>query len=144
MAEEEQKTNDRTIDKEMMDRLIIIHNTIKNGGDSRPESLALLCNASKITIYRDIKTLKGLSNNSLDFDRTKKQYFYKDKNFELTNNSISADEVFALAKAKILLSNLSKDTAIYKEISNSIIVYHNIIIRCFIIFIISNYNFSFF
>ena len=38
MAEEEQKTNDRTIDKEMMDRLIIIHNTIKNGGDSRPES----------------------------------------------------------------------------------------------------------
>nr|WP_318706724.1 WYL domain-containing protein [uncultured Treponema sp.] len=118
MAEEEQKTNDRTIDKEMMDRLIIIHNTIKNGGDSRPESLALLCNASKITIYRDIKTLKELSNNSLDFDRTKKQYFYKDKNFELTNNSISADEVFALAKAKILLSNLSKDTAIYKEISN--------------------------
>ena len=82
-----QKLNppERTLNKKMLERLIIIHNAIKAGMYPDVPSLQkLYCEQtgySKVgeaTIYRDIDLLRTYFHAPLEFDREKGGYYYFD------------------------------------------------------------------
>lgn len=123
-----QKLNppERTLNKKMLERLIIIHNAIKAGMYPDVPSLQkLYCEQtgySKVgeaTIYRDIDLLRTYFHAPLEFDREKGGYYYFDEKWDFALNNISTEDVFYLSAAKTLLSSF-KGNPIYNSISDVI------------------------
>ena len=119
-------TPQRTLNKKMLERLIIIHNAIKAGMYPDLQKLRkLYCEQtgySKVgeaTIYRDINTLRTYFHAPLDFDKENGGYYYMDDNWDFALNSISTEDVFYLSAAKTLLSNF-EGSPIYNSISDVI------------------------
>ena len=119
-------TPERTLNKKMLERLIIIHNAIKAGMyPDVPRLQKLYCEQtgySKVgeaTIYRDIDLLRTYFHAPLEFDREKGGYFYFDEKWDFALNSISTEDVFYLTAAKTLLSSF-EGSPIYKSISDVI------------------------
>lgn len=121
-----QKQSERALNKKMLERLIIIHNAIKAG--IYPDVLALqklyceqtgYCKVGEATIYRDIDLLRTYFHAPLEFNREKGGYYYFDDKWDFALNSISADDIFYLSAAKILLSSF-EGTPVYKSISEVI------------------------
>ena len=123
---QEQNTPERTLNKKMLERLIIIHNAIKAGMyPDVPRLQKLYCEQtgySKVgeaTIYRDIDMLRTYFHAPLEFDREKDGYYYMDDNWDFALNSISTKDVFYLSAAKTLLSSF-EGSPIYDSISEVI------------------------
>ena len=121
-----QRQPERTLNKKMLERLIIIHNAIKAGMYPDVSRLQkLYCEQtgySKVgeaTIYRDIDLLRTYFHAPLEFDREKGGYYYMDDNWDFALNSISTDDVFYLSAAKTLLSSFER-SPIYDSISEVI------------------------
>lgn len=121
-----QKKSERTLNKKMLERLIIIHNAIKAGMyPDVPRLQKLYCEQtgySKVgeaTIYRDIDMLRTYFHAPLEFNREKGGYYYFDDKWDFALNSISADDIFYLSAAKTLLSSF-EGTPVYKSISEVI------------------------
>lgn len=123
-----QETNipERTLNKKMLERLIIIHNAIKAGMyPDVPKLQKLYCEQtgySKVgeaTIYRDIDLLRTYFHAPLEFDREKGGYHYFDEKWDFALNSISTEDVFYLSAAKTLLSSF-EGSPIYNSISDVI------------------------
>ena len=110
----------------MLERLIIIHNAIKAGMYPNNAKLRrLYCEQTgysevgEATIYRDIFTLQYDFHAPIEFDRQKGGYHYTDENWEFALNKISADEVFYLSAAKMLLSSF-EGSPVYDNIAKAI------------------------
>jgi predicted DNA-binding transcriptional regulator YafY len=123
---QDSKTPERTLNKKMLERLIIIHNAIKAGMYPDLQKLRkLYCEQtgySKVgeaTIYRDIDMLRTYFHAPLEFDREKDGYYYMDVNWDFALNSISTEDVFYLSAAKTLLSSF-EGSPIYDSISEVI------------------------
>ena len=123
---QESNIPERTLNKKMLERLIIIHNAIKAGMyPDVPRLQKLYCEQtgySKVgeaTIYRDIDMLRTYFHAPLEFNREKGGYYYFDDKWDFALNNISADDVFYLSAAKILLSSF-EGTPVYKSISEVI------------------------
>ena len=121
-----QNIPERTLNKKMLERLIIIHNAIKAGMYPDVTRLQkLYCEQtgySKVgeaTIYRDIDMLRTYFHAPLEFDRDNGGYYYMDDNWDFALNSISTDDVFYLSAAKTLLSSF-EGSPIYDSISEVI------------------------
>ena len=120
---EEQKQ----ITKNMLERLIIVHNAIKSGIYPDKEQLRTIykekvgCNEKPgiATISRDIELLRTRFNAPLEWDRFEKGYYYADDNWKFNLNNISTEEIFYLSTVKNLLQSF-KNSPIYEEISNVI------------------------
>ena len=120
------KTPERTLNKKMLEPLIIIHNAIKaRMYPDVPKLQKLYCEQtgySKVgeaTIYRDINTLRTYFHAPLGFDRDKDGYYYIDSKWDFALNNISPDDVFYLSAAKTLLSGF-EGSPIYNSISEVI------------------------
>lgn len=118
--------SERTLNKKMLERLIIIHNAIKAGMyPDVPGLQKLYCEQtgySKVgeaTIYRDIDMLRTYFHAPLEFDREKDGYYYMDDNWDFALNNISTEDVFYLSAAKTLLSSF-EGSPIYDSISEVI------------------------
>lgn len=123
---QEKNTPERTLNKEMLERLIIIHNAIKAGMYPDVQRLQkIYCEQtgySKVgeaTIYRDIDLLRTYFHAPLEFDREKGGYHYFDEKWDFALNSISTEDVFYLSAAKTLLSSF-EGSPIYNSISDVI------------------------
>lgn len=119
-------TPERTLNKKMLERLIIIHNAIKAGMyPDVPKLQKLYCEQtgySKVgeaTIYRDIDLLRTYFHAPLEFDRERGGYYYFDEKWDFALNSISTEDVFYLSAAKTLLSSF-EESPIYNSISDVI------------------------
>ena len=120
-----EKKETRTLNKKMLERLIIIHNAIKSGMYPNNKQLQrLYCEQtgySKVgeaTINRDIDVLRTYFQAPLEYDRKKNGYYYfEDWDFAL--NNISAQDVFYLSAAKTLLSSF-QGSPLYDEIAGVI------------------------
>lgn len=117
---------ERTLNKKMLERLIIIHNAIKAGMyPDVPRLQKLYCEQtgySKVgeaTIYRDIDLLRTYFHAPLEFDREKGEYYYFDEKWDFALNNISTEDVFYLSAAKTLLSSF-EGSPIYNSISDAI------------------------
>lgn len=128
--EQEQKmaknSENRKLNKKMLERLIIIHNLIKSGVyPNVPQIMKYYLQQTgydkigEATINRDIDTLRVRFNAPIEYDREKNGYYYLDDNFEFALNKISQEDVFYLSSVKNMLANI-KNNPIYNEISNVI------------------------
>ena len=120
------KENNRSLNKKMLERVIIMHNLIKSGvypniNHIRRHYLEQTgySTLGEATVYRDIDALRVYFGAPLEFDRGKNGYYYTDETWDLALNNISAKDVFYLAAVKTLLANFS-DTPLYGEISQVI------------------------
>ena len=123
-----QKLNppERTLNKKMLERLIIIHNAIKAGMYPDVTRLKkLYCEQtgySKVgeaTIYRDIDLLRTYFHAPLEFDREKGGHYHFNEKWDFALNNISTEDVFYLSAAKTLLSSF-EGSPIYNSISDAI------------------------
>ena len=79
-------------------------------------------NTSRSTIFRDLALLRATIKDGgfeapIQFDYSKKGYYYTDTNFELVTYDSSLESLVSLATAKIILSDLSNNSPVYKKIS---------------------------
>lgn len=116
----------RTLNKKMLERIIIIHNAIKSGIYPNNEQLRrLYCeqtgysNVGEATINRDIDMLRTYFRAPLEYDRSKGGYYYLDDRWDFALNTLSSQEVFYLSAAKTLLSAFT-GTPLYNAISDVI------------------------
>lgn len=115
----------RTLNKKMLERLIMIHNLIKAGTYPNADRIMKFYEESKgltvsrPTVYRDIQTLQTEFGAPIEYDHYHGGYYYLDDNFEFAVNQITSQEVFYLSAAKTLLSNFD-GSPMYKEISQVI------------------------
>lgn len=102
--------------KAVMRRIHYIDEKISAGRYPNATSLAkeLECNAR--TIQRDIEYMKDSLYAPLEYDHTKKGYYYTEPNFHLKGIPISEGELFALGLAQPLLQQY-KNTPIEKQLS---------------------------
>ena len=120
-----EKKETRTLNKKMLERLIIIHNAIKSGMYPNNKQLQrLYCEQTgydkvgEATINRDIDVLRTYFQAPLEYDRKKNGYYYFE-DWEFALNNISAQDVFYLSAAKTLLSSF-QGSPLYEEISGVI------------------------
>ena len=119
------KEKTRTLNKKMLERLIIIHNAIKSGMYPNNKQLQrLYCeqtgysSVGEATINRDIDVLRTYFQAPLEYDRKQNGYYYFE-DWEFALNNISAQDVFYLSAAKTLLSSF-QGSPLYEEISGVI------------------------
>ena len=113
----ETKKSERMLNKKQLERIIIIHNAIKAGLYPNAEELQKLyleqTGYTKVgiaTIHRTIDALRVNFHAPIEFDRQRDGYYYSDKNFEFSLNSITPQEAFYLSAAKTLLSSICRPT----------------------------------
>lgn len=92
--------------KAVMRRIHYIDEKISAGRYPNATSLAkeLECNAR--TIQRDIEYMKDSLYAPLEYDHTKKGYYYTEPNFHLKGIPISEGELFALGLASLFCSSI--------------------------------------
>ena len=120
--------DNRKLNKNMIERIIIMHNLIKSGVYPNINHIRRhysettgLKQPGEATVYRDIQLLQTRFRAPLEFDRQKNGYYYMDDNWEFALNQIDSKDIFYLTSAKTLLSNFA-DTPLYDEIARLLIL----------------------
>ena len=118
--------DNRKLNKNMIERIIIMHNLIKSGVYPNINHIRRhysettgLKQPGEATVYRDIQLLQTRFRAPLEFDRQKNGYYYMDDNWEFALNQIDSKDIFYLTSAKTLLSNFA-ETPLYDEIAQVI------------------------
>ena len=110
-------------------RMLFIDREIAKGDyPSAPFLAKKYGGVSLITIKRDIDYMRNMLEAPIEYDKTKKGYFYLDRIFRLPLLFINEEEVFAGYVAMKLLSQY-KGTPIYKQVKNIFDYFNNIVIR---------------
>ncbi len=124
MSENKRKT-ERTLNKNIIERLIIITNLIKSGVYPNNKQLRDFYReqtgetVSETTISRDIETLRVYFHAPLEFHRSKNGFYFIDDKWQFALNTISSEEIFYLSAAKTLLAGL-EGSPLYASISSVI------------------------
>ena len=104
-------------------RLLKIEQAIQNLSYPSVERLQEELEVSRRTILRDIDELKNYYNAPIEYDRTRKGYYYSDKTYFVKNMLLSESEIFAVAGILPLMERYNntplKDTItkVYETIS---------------------------
>lgn len=106
-------------DKTQLLRHIFIDRKIREGMRSgiyaNCGSLALEYEVSAKTIMRDIDYLKNQCDSPIDYDASKKGYFYTEANYKMPAVNINASDLFAICLAEKVLEQ-HHDTPIYDKL----------------------------
>lgn len=111
-------TSRKAINHPQLIRISKIHKKILSGVYPNSNELARELETSVITISRDIEFMRDSMAAPIEYDSSKRGYFYSSK-FEMPNYSMSEKDVEILASAKILLSHF-KNTPLYENASGII------------------------
>lgn len=98
----------------MLERISYIHRKIKSGCFPNTKQLSYDLEAGTATISRDIEYMRDRMSAPIEYDFTRKGYFYAENYEPDFQNHLSKKELETLLSAKILLSNY-KNTPIYSE-----------------------------
>jgi predicted DNA-binding transcriptional regulator YafY len=112
----------KTIPKTALHRIYFIDREIASGKYPNTKTLAETYETSIPTISRDIEFMRLMLNAPIEYDFSRKGYYYTKKTFRLPAAFTSAEDMLALGMAKNLLS-LYKNTPIYgaaKELMESV------------------------
>jgi len=96
----------------MLNRIYFIDKEIASGKYPNTRTLAETYETSIPTISRDIEHMKDIMNAPIEYDFTRKGYYYSEKTFRLPAAIATADDMLAIGMAKNLLS-LYKSTPMY-------------------------------
>ena len=102
----------KSIPKTMLNRIYFIDKEIASGKYPNTRTLAETYETSIPTISRDIEYMKDIMKAPIEYDFTRKGYYYSDKTFRLPAAIASAEDMLAIGMAKNLLS-LYKNTPMY-------------------------------
>jgi predicted DNA-binding transcriptional regulator YafY len=108
--------------KTALPRIYFIDGEIASGKYPNTRTLAENYQTGTAAISRDIEYMRDMMNAPIEYDFTKKGYYYTEKTFRLPAAFGSAEDMLALGMAKTLLT-LYKNTPIYnaaKELMESI------------------------
>lgn len=108
------KNTHKNLNRPMLERILFIHRKIAAGYFPSTSDLAREIEAGTATISRDIEYMRDRLLAPIEYDAAQRGYFYA-KEYELPLNSLSAENVSALAVAKQLIS-YCKGTPVYDEI----------------------------
>ncbi|GBU28649.1 hypothetical protein R84B8_02209 [Treponema sp. R8-4-B8] len=112
----------KSIPKTALPRIYFIDREIASGRYPNTRMLAEAYATGTATISRDIEFMRDMMNAPIEYDYTKKGYYYTEKTFRLPATFASAEDMLALGMAKTLLS-LYQNTPIYdaaKELMESV------------------------
>jgi len=105
--------NDRkSIPKTALPRIYFIDREIASGKYPNTRTLAKTYETGTATISRDIEFMRNMLSAPIEYDYTRKGYYYTEKTFRLPAAFASAENMLALGMTKTLLS-LYKDTPVY-------------------------------
>jgi predicted DNA-binding transcriptional regulator YafY len=96
----------------MLNRIYFIDREIASGKYPNTRQLAKAYEAGTATISRDIEFLRDMMGAPIEYDSSRKGYYYSDKSYRLPGAFISSEELLALGIVKNLLS-LYRETPIY-------------------------------
>jgi len=102
----------KNIPKTALPRIYFIDREIASGNYPNTRTLAKTYETGTATISRDIEFMRDMMNAPIEYDYTRKGYYYTEKNFRLPAAFANAEDMLALGMIKTLLS-LYKDTPIY-------------------------------
>jgi predicted DNA-binding transcriptional regulator YafY len=102
----------KNIPKTAMSRIYLIDREIAAGNYPNTRKLAEAYETGTATISRDIDFMRDRMNAPIEYDFTRKGYYYTEKTFRLPAAFTGAEDMLALGMTKTLLS-LYKDTPIY-------------------------------
>jgi len=112
----------KSIAKTALARIYFIDREITSGKYPNTPALAKAYEVGTATISRDIEFMRDRLNAPIEYDYTRKGYYYTEKTFRLPAAFASAEDMLALGMAKTLLS-LYQNTPIYdaaKELMESV------------------------
>jgi len=104
--------NQKTIPKTVLSRIYFIDREIAAGNYPNTRTLAEAHETGTATISRDIEFMRDRMKAPIEYDFTRKGYYYTEKTFRLPAAFVSANDMLALGMAKTLLS-LYQNTPIY-------------------------------
>jgi len=107
--------NRKAIPKTAINRIYYIDREIAAGKYPNTKTLAKSYETGTATISRDLEFMRDRMNAPIEYDYTRKGYYYTEKTYRLPASFVSAKDILALGMAKSLLS-LYKDTPIYDSI----------------------------
>jgi len=93
--------------KTVYERFIWFDKKARSGGYPNATTLAERFEVSRKTAQRDIEFIRDRISAPLDYDASKKGYFYKDNTFTLPSIFLSTDEISSLLIAKKVLRDIS-------------------------------------
>jgi predicted DNA-binding transcriptional regulator YafY len=102
----------KSIPKTALHRIYVIDREIASGKYPNTRTLAEAHETGTATISRDIEFMRDMMNAPIEYDYTRKGYYYTEKTFRLPAAFACAEDMLALGMTKTLLS-LYKDTPIY-------------------------------
>ena len=106
-------------DKTQLLRLIFIDKKIREGMRSgiyeNCHSMAKEYEVSSKSILRDIDYLKHQCEAPIEYDSSKKGYFYTEENFKMPAININASDLFAICIAEKVLKQ-HQDTPVYQKL----------------------------
>jgi predicted DNA-binding transcriptional regulator YafY len=102
----------KNIPKIALPRIYFIDREIASGKYPNTTTLAKAYEVSIPTISRDIEFMRNMMNAPIEYDFTRKGFYYTEKTFRLPAAFANAEDMLALGMAKTLLS-LYQDTPIY-------------------------------
>lgn len=106
-------TKRKAINHPQLIRISKIHRKILAGIYPNTNELATELETSVITISRDIEFMRDSMMAPIEYDATKRGYYYSES-FDMPNYSMSDKDIEVLASAKRLLSHF-KDTPLYED-----------------------------
>jgi predicted DNA-binding transcriptional regulator YafY len=101
----------------MLNRIYFIDREIASGKFPSTRKLAEMYEAGTATISRDIEFLRDMMGAPIEYDTSRKGYYYSDKSYRLPASFFSAEDMLALGMVKSLLS-LYRDTPLYEPAKN--------------------------
>jgi predicted DNA-binding transcriptional regulator YafY len=102
----------KNIPKTALPRIYFIDREIASGKYPNTRTLAKTYETGTATISRDIEFMRDMMNAPIEYDYTRKGYYYTEKTFRLPAAFANAEDMLALGMTKTLLS-LYKDTPVY-------------------------------
>jgi len=105
----------KSISKTALHRVYEIDREIASGKYPNTKTLAAEFETGTATISRDLEFMRDMMNAPIEYDYTRKGYYYTEKTFRLPAAFTSADDILALGMAKNLFS-LYKETPIYAAV----------------------------
>ena len=112
------KKERQQLTKPMIERIVKIHEKIKNGSFPNTTQLAKMMEVGTATLSRDIEFLRDRFYAPIEYDYTRRGYYYTE-DFDLPLNALSSSDMEVLVSAKILLSHF-KDTPIHEKLCSVI------------------------
>lgn len=104
--------------KSQLSRIFFIHEQLKAGGYPSSQKLAQLWEGvSSKTVRRDIEYLRDMMNAPIDYDASRRGYYYTEPSYDIPSFMLTEGELFSLAIGEVVLADY-QNSPFYPQLKN--------------------------